>query len=81
MLMFTGDFICNSVNTKELIEENIIIIFPNPSTTQIHIHNNINSIKNIDLYDVTGKLIDNVSVNNKKTFVFDVSSYKSGSYP
>lgn len=77
--VYGSDFICNSVNTKELIEENIII-FPNPSTTQIHIHNNINSIKNIDLYDVTGKLIDNVSVNNKKTFVFDVSSYKSGSY-
>lgn len=66
----------NGVDDYEL---NSIVLFPNPTTGQFTIQNAYISIQNVEVYDVYGKLMTSVEVNDN-TVVIDASSFASGVY-
>ncbi len=49
----------NTVNVNKIITDNYISIFPNPSNGTFTIQNNELQIKNIEIIDITGKVIHN----------------------
>lgn len=56
-------------------------LYPNPSTDLISITTNENiTIKQIDIYDLIGKLIDTQSFENKKEIQLNVENLNSGTY-
>ncbi len=65
------------VNVENIIK-NEISIFPNP-TTGIFTIETEQRYSNITIFDITGKTIKQLSVNNKQSSV-DLSDYKSGIY-
>jgi len=55
-------------------------ICPNPANGQLIIENGELTIENIEIYDVTGRLLKSEVVNQKSKIVLDVSSLASGMY-
>ncbi|MEX2484363.1 MAG: T9SS type A sorting domain-containing protein [Brumimicrobium sp.] len=59
----------NTVSNKELIDENKIVIYPNPSSGEFTVVTNFKGSQDVFLHDVTGKIISNRSTyENKLTF-------------
>jgi len=59
-------------------EQSAISIFPNPALNVLNIRSEIH-INSFQIYDRTGKLIENISLNNNQLRL-DVSGYKPGIY-
>lgn len=57
---------------------NNIDIFPNPAKTVVNISNDEN-IKHISIFDLQGRILQNLEVNNKKAKL-DISTYQAGTY-
>ncbi len=56
-------------------------IFPNPATNIVNITNNENiSVKQIEIYDLAGKLINSQSFNSKNEIQLNVETLASGTY-
>ena len=58
---------------------NSTVLYPNPTTGQFRIENSELRIENVEVYDVFGKLLNSVEVNDHST-VIDVSGYAAGIY-
>ena len=58
---------------------NSTLLYPNPTTGQFRIENSELRIENVEVYDVYGKLLNSVEVNDHST-VIDVTGYASGIY-
>ena len=70
---------CNALGLVETTDFNTLFsIYPNPSNTQMTIHNNTEKIYNLTLFDISGKLILQSSLTNSK--VINVAKYESGTY-
>lgn len=54
-------------------------IFPNPSQNEVNIKSNKNIIS-IEVYDLLGHKLDDISVNQKKSLNINISNYPSGNY-
>ena len=56
-------------------------VFPNPATNIVNITNNENmSVKQVEIYDVTGKLINTQNFNNETEIQLNVETFSSGTY-
>jgi hypothetical protein len=62
--------------------ENNIDIFPNPAKNELSILVKSTDFKsvNIEIYDITGRLVDELKTVNKEQFNIDISNLKSGIY-
>ena len=58
---------------------NSTVLYPNPTTGQFTILNEQCTIENVEVYDVYGKVLNSVVVNDNKA-VLDVAGYASGIY-
>lgn len=63
-----------SIDNQEL---NGFTIYPNPSSTSFSVNTNVSDI---EIYDLTGKLVKSYKGNFTRTDVFDISSLNSGMY-
>ncbi len=66
-----------SIGIKEIDIDNIII-YPNPTKSQLHFRNNTKII-NYSIYDVSGKKLEHVILNSKKGEL-SLETYKKGIY-
>jgi hypothetical protein len=72
----------NALSVEEFEADNNFVIFPNPSTGVFNIKTTTVNKFNINVYDVTGKVIlqqNNVRPDNN-TYALDISEYASGVY-
>ncbi|BAO75996.1 alpha-amylase family glycosyl hydrolase [Winogradskyella sp. PG-2] len=63
-----------SVNTNELFK---FSIYPNPSHTSFSVNGNVSDI---EIYNITGKLVKSFNGNYTRTDIFDISSLNTGMY-
>ncbi len=80
--LFTCEYnldIYTGLNESELVSE--IKLFPNPATdiVNIQINSNLYNSFDIQIFDVTGRLIKEAS-SKQKTYSLDVSAFNSGTY-
>lgn len=57
-----------------------ISIYPNPSSDFINISNNNLNIKNVQIYNIIGKKVADVSFQNNETIKIDISNLSKGIY-
>ena len=67
-----------SVNVKD-IEDNGFTVYPNPTTDILQI-NSEQELKNVRIYDVSGKLIQSIDMKKALSKQISISSYKTGIY-
>ncbi|MCZ8330249.1 MAG: T9SS type A sorting domain-containing protein [Flavobacterium sp.] len=64
------DDVCNSLNTSvNEIESNNIILFPNPTDDIVHISTPNETINQINVYDITGRLLKSQNGNNENEII------------
>ena len=70
-----------SVGINEYASQNSVLIYPNPASTiiNINIENFSNSETAITMYDVTGRIVKNVST-TEKSLSIDRGDLRSGIY-
>ncbi|GAB5417601.1 MAG: hypothetical protein Crog4KO_25860 [Crocinitomicaceae bacterium] len=83
-------FPCDSINelidllaeVEELNSEHEINIYPNPTSTQLHVElgQGIDKTGRIQLLDISGRIINDVSLSGNNNYTFDVSNLNSGVY-
>lgn len=56
-----------------------VSVYPNPTTGQFRIQNSESRIQSVEVYDVYGKLISNMEVNDNDVTI-DISNYNNGIY-
>jgi len=56
-----------------------LVISPNPAANQLFI-NSEKGFSKLEIVDLTGRKIQEVSLKNEKTYTFDISDYPTGSY-
>lgn len=61
-------------------EENIPILYPNPTSGKLTIENEQLTIENVEVYDALGKLLQSTIVNQKSEITIDVSHLEKGIY-
>jgi hypothetical protein len=77
----TGNLVTIS-NTASVNDFNNLRIgvYPNPSSDFINISNDNLSIKNVQIYNVIGKKVADVNVQNNETIKIDISNFSIGIY-
>ena len=66
--------------TEKIIPPKELKIYPNPATTEIQIELPNNLISNVEIYSITGKLIQRINTEMSKTVRLPVSSLNAGLY-
>jgi hypothetical protein len=72
----------NPLGTEDYSLENLILLYPNPAQDKLYVQNNSNEdLKEMLLFDISGKLISKFDLNQfqKEQFV-NISRYDSGIY-
>ena len=73
--LYSTEFTCLSLSTDDLLI-NKIDIYPNPVYDFVNLNTNLKIIK-VEIYDVLGKKLDFIKLDNKK---IDMSNFNSGVY-
>lgn len=72
----TNNIVCITITREQIsIEENVVSsvsVYPNPSTGLVNVTSNENG--DINIYDITGKLVNNNTINAGETVTFDLSA-------
>jgi YD repeat-containing protein len=55
-------------------------LYPNPFQEELNISSKEQSIKQVQLYDITGKIIQDEKVNNQNSFTLKTNGLPSGTY-
>jgi hypothetical protein len=72
---------CNQVAVNDIIpQRNDIMIYPNPVEEILTVECAVKNVQNIEIYDLSGKLIRSTLNNFAGTTKIDVGQLKSGSY-
>lgn len=67
--------------TKELTNNENLLIYPNPANEILTIRlNGINSLQAVDIIDITGRSVSNHTVSFKNELVLTVSTFENGTY-
>lgn len=77
VLELEGAICSTGISEKEL--DNSTSVYPNPATSNVQILNNDEAIRNIRLYDVSGRLVKSVQV-NANNYVLERGNIKNGVY-
>lgn len=56
-----------------------LVVSPNPAANQLFV-NSLKGFSKLEMVNLTGRKIQEVSLSNEETFTFDVSDYPTGSY-
>lgn len=72
---------CATLAVEDAQKKNSIQVFPNPTSGFVTIQNKNNSnLKNVEVYNVAGQLIQRFNVNNVKNASLDMSQMVNGTY-
>ncbi|MBK7430719.1 MAG: T9SS type A sorting domain-containing protein [Bacteroidetes bacterium] len=75
----TPTLVCKVIGVDEMGIDDLIEIFPNPTTDKLTIEINSSYIQKISICNLTGKLIKTISCNNSNLEI-DVSNLSPGIY-
>ena len=75
----TTIMVCKLIGLDEVLVNDLIDLFPNPSEDRLDIEINSGYIQKFSIWDLTGKLIKTISCNNSKLEI-DVSNLSPGIY-
>ena len=70
----------STLSVEEVTKEKSFTLFPNPFQEELQIASKEQSITQVQLYDLTGKLIQEEKVNNQNTFTFKTNGLPIGTY-
>ena len=70
----------STLSVEEVTKERSFTLFPNPFQEELQITSKEQSISQVQLYDLTGKLIQEEKVNNQNTFTFKTNGLPIGTY-
>lgn len=70
----------STLSVEEVTKEKSFTLFPNPFQEELQITSKEQNITQVQLYDLTGKLIQEEKVNNQNTFTLKTNSLPSGTY-
>jgi len=72
---------CSTLAVEDAQKQNGIQVFPNPTSGFVTIQNKNNSnLKNVEVYNVAGQLIQRFNVSNTKNASLDMSQLVNGTY-
>lgn len=72
---------CATLAVEDAQKQNGIFVFPNPTSGLVSIQNKNNSnLKNVEVYNVAGQLIQRFNVSNTKNASLDMSQLINGTY-
>ncbi|MPS73191.1 MAG: T9SS type A sorting domain-containing protein [Chryseobacterium sp.] len=72
---------CSMLAVEDVQKQNGITVFPNPTSGFVSIQNKNNSnLKNVEVYNVAGQLIQRFNVGNTKNASLDMSQLVNGTY-
>jgi hypothetical protein len=67
----------NSLDNEKFMKESPLKIYPNPILTSFKLNNTVNDLK---IYDITGKMVQSFNGNYNKGFEFNISNLNQGIY-
>lgn len=70
----------NFLSVEEVSTEKSFTVYPNPFQEELNILSKEQSITQVQLYDLAGKLIQEEKVNNQNSFSLKTNSLPSGTY-
>ena len=70
----------STLSVEEVTKEKSFTLFPNPFQEELQIASKEQSITQVQLYDLTGKLIQEEKVNNQILFTLKTNSLPRGTY-
>lgn len=73
------NYLATTLSTIDFSLKNNFKIFPNPSSNILFIDNFENQIKKIEFFDLQGRMVKTILVNNEK-YQIDISNLLSGTY-
>ena len=83
-IKFVYNIISNTIidkNFNMLIKNNSIIVYPNPANDKCNIYfKNIGINNIIYIYDISGKLINNINIDHNGYFIWNIKNIKDGLY-
>lgn len=72
---------CSTLAVEDAQKQNGIQVYPNPTSGFVTIQNSKNSnLKDVEIYNVAGQLIQKFNVNNAKNASLDMSQLQKGTY-
>lgn len=72
---------CSTLAVEDVKKQNGISVFPNPTSGFVTIQNKNNSnLKNVEIYNVAGQLVQRFNVSNAKNASLDMSQLMNGTY-
>lgn len=72
---------CAMLAVEDVQKQNGITVFPNPTSGFVTIQNSKNSnLKNVEIYNVAGQMIQRFNINNAKNASLDMSQLTNGTY-
>jgi hypothetical protein len=76
----TSNIVVDACASIDEIENNSLIVFPNPTNTDLTIVSNTSAISAINVYDAAGRLVETLSDINTNEIKIDVTNYSIGVY-
>ncbi|WP_312421375.1 M4 family metallopeptidase [Epilithonimonas sp.] len=72
---------CSTLAVEDAQKQNSISVYPNPTSGFVTIQNKNNSnLKNVEIYNVAGQLVQRFNVSNAKNASLDMSQLTNGTY-
>lgn len=72
---------CATLAVEDAQKQNSISVYPNPTSGLVTIQNKSNSnLKNVEIYNVAGQLVQKFNVSNAKNASLDMSQLTNGTY-
>lgn len=71
---------CATLAVEDAQKQNGIQVYPNPTSGFVTIQNKNSNLKNVEVYNVAGQLIQRFNVNNVKNASLDMSQLLNGTY-
>jgi len=69
-----------TVSSQEVIGSNDVRVFPNPATDALNVEVNLDEVANVQIVDLTGKVVATQTVSNQGTATFNTANLSSGLY-
>ena len=76
----TSNIVVDACASIDEVENSSLVIFPNPTKTDLTIVSESNPIVSINVYDATGRLVEAISNINTNKINVDVTEYSTGVY-
>lgn len=76
---FSNPFNFDSIGFEDLNTINQIKIYPNPAQNQLMLSGNLSQIKNISIFDISGKMVEQLNF-NQQSQIIDISFLSNGTY-